>query len=101
MKQPDPKDVLEVLACEIDVRPKDAPTFEDLAPHLRSVQRIEGAIVVHFDDAAADNVEALASAERLCCSGLTWDVQRDQGLRLRIGASPTQLDTLQEMLTPR
>jgi hypothetical protein len=95
-----PEDILDVLACEIDTRPKDAPTFQDLAPAIQSVEREDGAIVVHFAGSALDAVRRLAAAEQQCCSTIGWTVD-DHPLRLRITALPHQLDTLESMLTAR
>jgi hypothetical protein len=44
-------------------------------------------------------VEALVDAERLCCPDLSWEVQREPEVRLTIGATPAQLDVLEQMLT--
>ena len=90
-------EILDVLVCEIGARPRGAPTFDDVAPHMRSLHRDAAAITLEFDDAARENVERLAAAERLCCPGIEWLVESDP-VRLRIGASPAQLDTLEQML---
>jgi hypothetical protein len=36
MKQPDAADLIDVLACDIGARPRNAPSFQDVAPHIRS-----------------------------------------------------------------
>jgi DNA-binding transcriptional MerR regulator len=89
-----PEDVLEALACEIDERPAGAPALDDLAPSLRGMRREPGALVVEFDPVAADTVEAFAAAERRCCAGIRWDVERGPTISLRITATAAQLDAL-------
>ncbi|MGH2587230.1 MAG: MerR family transcriptional regulator [Dehalococcoidia bacterium] len=89
-----PEDVLETLACTIDERPADAPTLDDLVPMFRGTRREPGALVVEFDPAAADTVEAFADAERRCCAGIGWDVEHGPAVNLHITATPDQLDAL-------
>jgi len=88
------EDVLETLACEIDERPAGAPTPDDLIPALRGTRREPGALVVEFDPAAAEAVEAFVAAERRCCAGIGWDVERGSTIGLHITATPAQLDAL-------
>jgi hypothetical protein len=99
MKRPDAADLIDVLACDIGARPRNAPSFQDVAPYIRSVQRHGGVITVLFDTSALGNVEALIDAERLCCADLSWDLQRKPEVRLTIGATRAQLDVLAQMLT--
>jgi hypothetical protein len=99
MKRPAAADLIDVLACDIGVRPNDAPTFEDVAPYIREVRRDERAISVLFDKGGLRIVEALVAAEQRCCADLAWDLEREPDLRLRIGASPAQLDVLEQMLS--
>ncbi|MEX0749537.1 MAG: hypothetical protein WD359_01910 [Dehalococcoidia bacterium] len=101
MKQPDERDLIDVLACEIGVRPRGAPTFEDLAPHVRGVRRTTSAIVVAFDDDAFTLAEGLVAAERLCCPDIRWELPPGPQVELRIIAAPRQLDVLYDMLTAR
>ena len=98
MKTPDARDLLEVLACDIEARPKGAPSIVTFAAHITSVQRDEKAVRVAFQLAVAGEVAAFVEAERLCCSSIDWQLQHDPELLLTIGASPSQLDALAEML---
>ncbi len=94
MKKPSDIELLDVLVCEIGVRPKAAPTFETLEPHIEQVQRFEDRLVVSFAAAAADDVAALVEAERLCCPGIGWELVREPSVLLTITATPAQLDVL-------
>jgi hypothetical protein len=100
MKTPDAADLIDVLACDVGARPKNAPSFEDVAPYIRSVRRNDREIVVRFDNVAAPTVEALVDAEQRCCADLMWKLEREPDLTLTIGATPAQLDVLQQMLAP-
>ena len=91
-------DELEVLACEYEKRPKDAPSFFDLEGAVRAVRREDGALVIDFDPAEAERVAALVDAERQCCATIGWELQRSPLLRLRISASPAQLDVFEGFL---
>lgn len=100
METRDQRDVIDVLSCDIGVRPKLAPTFADVAPRIRGIHRDPGLLTIAFDGAAADTVEALVEAERLCCAGIGWQLEREPALRLLIRATPDQLDALEQMLKP-
>ncbi len=94
------QDALDVLACEIDVRPAGAPTFEQLAPNIRGVKRDERTIAITFDKKVVEEVAALVAAESVCCPDLSWRMEHAPELVVRIGASPAQLDVFEQMLTP-
>src|SRR4051794_22503954 len=94
--QPDPADVIELLACDIAERPSAAPTANVLAPHVRSVDRSSTALIIRFAPEAADDLEAFAAAERICCAGIGWDVKRDPVV-LTITASAAQLDAIEQI----
>lgn len=89
-------DVLEVLACDIAARPAGAPSPADLIPFARSAQRRAGRLDIAFDPAAAEAVAAFAEAERRCCTGIGWEVEHGDLIRLRITATPDQLDVLEQ-----
>jgi hypothetical protein len=92
---------LDVLACEIELRPAGAPGFDAIANAIVNVQRDgERQLAVSFDPAAAPQVEAFAAAECQCCSTLRWTVERGDGVvRLRVGAEPAQIDVLEALFT--
>ena len=93
------EETLDVLACEFDQRPKDAPSFFDLAGAIRAVERSQGTLVVTFDTAATQDVEAFVAAERRCCQSIGWDLSHSPALQLRIAATPGQRDIFEQFLT--
>ena len=104
---PHDKAVLATLACDVAARPAEAPHLADVAAAIRAVCREETALLVDYDPAAAERVGAVVAAERLCCAEIGWhldgpvsDASTAAGtpahtLRLRIEASPAQLDAIQ------
>ena len=90
-------EIIEVLDCDLDVRPKAAPGIDALAPHVRGVTRTAQAILVEFDDRAAETLAAFVEAERLCCAGIGWEIERSPALWLRITASDEQLTALESL----
>ncbi len=91
-------ELIEVLACDIGARPKAAPTIFDVAPHIVSVERGVGSLRIAFAAEAARDVEAFAEAERTCCAGIEWHVERGPAeVVLTIGATEGQLDALERM----
>ncbi len=89
-------ETIELLACDIESRPKDAPLPDALRPHLRSMERSAAAVTFTFAPEAANGVAAFAAAESICCAGIGWAVQRDP-VTLTITASPAQLDAIQQI----
>ncbi len=96
MIRPNADDLLDILACDIEARPGDAPGIE-IGQYARAIKRTDGEVVIDFDPAAVASVEASAAAERVCCSSITWRVEQAPSLRLRIGASSEQLDVIEKM----
>ena len=100
MEKPPPVgEIIGLLSCDIEARPGGAPKPSALAPHIRGVQRSPGAMTIAFAPEAFEDVEALAAAERVCCAGIGWDVQRDPVV-LTITASPAQLDAIARIFEP-
>ncbi len=89
------RDVLEVLACDVEARPRGAASLADLVPAVRGVRRESGALVIEFAAEAAPAVAEFAAAARLCCPEIGWELR--EALALRITASPTRLDLLQQL----
>jgi hypothetical protein len=90
-------EIIEVLECEIDARPKAAPGVDQLLPKARGVSRVPGALLVEFDPQVVETLAAFVEAERLCCAGIGWDIERDAGLHLRIAAGEAQLTVLESL----
>jgi hypothetical protein len=95
------QNALDILACEIELRPRGAPGIEQLASAVIAVERPgPRALTVEFDPAASAQVEAFAAAEQSCCSTLSWAVERTDGVtRLTIGAAPAQIELLERLFS--
>jgi hypothetical protein len=89
-------DAIELLACDIAARPRSAPLPDVLAQNMRKLERANGALTITFAKEASDDVEAFAAAERVCCSGIAWDLRR-KPLRLTITAAAAQLDAIETL----
>ena len=94
-------DIIEVLDCELDLRPAVAPGVDSLLPHVRGVARTAGALLVEFDEQAAETLAVFVEAERLCCAGIGWEIMREPTLRLRITASDGQLEAIESLWTSK
>jgi hypothetical protein len=96
--------LLDAMSCRIGVRPAGAPHFEDVAAALRTVRRDAGALIADYDRSAADALEAVVAAEKVCCAGIGWHFERHGAphgaARLRVEAGPGQLDALELLLRP-
>jgi len=88
-------EIIEILDCDLDVRPKAAPGVDQLLPHVRGATRTTGALLVDFDEQAALTLEAFVEAERLCCANIGWEIEREPWLRLRISAEEDQLTVIE------
>ncbi len=99
MRNPPREDLLEVVGCELGKRPVQAPTMDDLGPHLLGVQRQSDSITVRFAPEALATLKAFVEAERQCCAGIGWSVSEGpEDVALRIEAGPAQLDAFATML---
>ncbi len=98
MRNPPREDLLEVVGCEIGKRPTQAPTMDDLGPHLLAVQRQSDSITVRFAPEVLATLKAFVEAERECCAGIGWTVSEGPDVALRIEAGPAQLDAFVTML---
>ncbi len=98
MRNPPREDLLEVVGCEIGKRPTQAPTMDDLGPHLLGVRRQSDSITLRFAPEALATLKAFVEAERECCAGIGWTVSEGPDVALRIEAGPAQLDAFATML---
>ena len=92
-------ELLETLVCEVGQRPPGAPTFEDVVPFVKQIQREATTLTIDFDPVAADQVAGLVDAERLCCSTIGWQLDTAPELRLQISALSLQIDALEQVFT--
>jgi hypothetical protein len=99
MREPLPPETLETLVCELDRRPKDAPTIDDIISRVTSWHREAEKLVVTFDPGAADLAAAVVKAERECCSTIGWHLEASQGVRLSLSGTNSQLDALTEIFS--
>ena len=75
---------------------------------VRAVRREDGVLVVDYDPAAAEALAEVVEAERLCCPDIGWHLERPDRaagdaaavVRLRVEASPAQLDVVQLLFDP-
>jgi hypothetical protein len=92
-KVPD-SDLLEIVGCNIESRPQ-APGISELAPTVLSNGRSGEALRIEFSADVAKDVLNFATAERVCCSGVNWDVVVGEEVVLTIRASEEALDILE------
>jgi hypothetical protein len=71
----------------------------EVLPSVRGMHREAGTLVVDFEPAGAATVAAFVEAERRCCSTIGWDLSISPDVRLRLSATPAQLDALEQMFT--
>ena len=90
-------EIIEVLDCDLGARPQTAPGIDALLPYVRGATRMSDAVLIEFDDRAAQILEAFVEAERLCCAGIGWEIDRTSGLLLRISATDVQLTTIESL----
>jgi len=100
MRNLPPEDLLEVVGCEIGKRPAQAPTLDDLGPHMLDVQRDSDSITMRFAPEALAALKAFVEAERQCCAGTGWTVSEGPDVALRIEAEPAQLEAFAVMIQP-
>ena len=90
-------EIIEILDCDLGSRPQAAPALDALLPHVLRASRAPGALLVEFDLQADPMLESFVEAERLCCAGIGWEIERDTALRLRITAADTQIDAIETL----
>ncbi len=95
------EDILETLACEIGVRPAEAPHFQHVEHAVLATHREQDSLLVDYSAEVAPTLERIVEAERLCCAEIGWslDPASDGKARLRITAAPEQLDALEELFS--
>ncbi|HLB23025.1 MAG TPA: hypothetical protein VJP07_02940 [Dehalococcoidia bacterium] len=91
---------LRVVGCDIGARPKDAPVFEDVRPHILAVRREPRRLTVEFDGKASELVEAFVAAERRCCSDLVFSVSPGDPTVMQVEAAPELVDMVEGWMAP-
>ncbi|MBA3994815.1 MAG: hypothetical protein C0469_14950 [Cyanobacteria bacterium DS2.3.42] len=88
---------LKILACDINSRAQKAPGISDLMPFFRQMEQDTNALIIWFDSAGQDVVQAFADAERNCCQQLSWKLEsKNEMIRLIVSGTPEQVQTLKE-----
>lgn len=90
-------EIIEILDCDLGVRPKAAPGVPQLLPYVRRATRGNGALSVEFDAEAEATLRAFVEAERLCCAGIGWEIEHAPALTLRITAQEQQLEAIESL----
>jgi hypothetical protein len=93
------KETARILSCDMSIRPPDAAGISELVPYVRRVQRELETVTIFFDASVGEALNSFVEAERLCCGGLNWLLQRDEKLiQLRIAGNEEQLATIESWL---
>jgi hypothetical protein len=92
-------EVLDVLACDLEARPKSAPTIDVVSRHILGMTRHADTLVIAFDTTGKRDLEAFVAAESRCCASLQWDLVEGDPLTLRISGTPPQLESLAALFT--
>lgn len=92
---------LKVLSCNISIRPSDAAGIAELVPFVQIVKNDGAKVIVHFDLAGESVVESFVRAERLCCTGMTWDlVACESQLQLTVTGTTEQVSIIKKWFDP-
>ena len=93
-------DALYAAGCDIAARPKDAPTLDDIQPHIKTIRRTPQRLIVEFDPAAAATFAAYVAAEQKCCSDIRFTIASDNPAVMHIDAPSQLLDVVVGWITP-
>jgi len=89
-------ETLHVLSCDMSIRPRNAAGVKELLPHISSVQTDGKSVIVHFADAGREAVESFVNAERMCCTGLDWNLADvANGLQMTITGTAEQVEIIE------
>lgn len=93
-------EALQVVGCDIAARPRDAPMFDDVKPHIIAVRRAPQRLTVGFHASAAEQVEAYVAAERSCCgSQLAFNLIPGDPVVMQIDATQESVDVIEGWMT--
>lgn len=65
---------LHILSCDISIRQRNAAGIEDLLPFVCTAKTVGDSVTVLFDETGRVAVQSFVDAERLCCTGLSWEL---------------------------
>jgi putative N-acetylmannosamine-6-phosphate epimerase len=83
---------IEILACDIAVRPRDAAGIAELLPYIQEVRVENEKLMASMSVDAKALVESFVNAERQCCTALSWQtINDDTQVQLLIGGTASQL----------
>lgn len=100
MQRPDVAAALQIVGCDIGVRPAGAPVLDDIRPHLVSVRREPERLTVEFDARAAELVQRFVAAEQRCCSELRFSVIAGERTIMQVEAPASLIDAVAGWMTP-
>ncbi len=87
----------EVLSCNLAIRPRNAAGIQEILPFVHKVALDENNVIVVFDAAGKACIESFVSAERLCCTGITWDLHSvGDEMQLHVSGSSQQVTVIKQ-----
>jgi len=88
---------LQILACDISVRPENAAGVADVLPFILTTTINDPHLVISFERDCKHVIESFVAAERLCCTGLNWDlIESEDALKLVVTGTSEQLAVCQQ-----
>jgi len=93
------RQIIDVLDCDLAVRPKAAPGLHELSAHVKRISRGATELVIEVDPAGAEILSAIVEAERTCCPGIGWEIEEGDRLTLRITGGQEQVSMLETLIT--
>lgn len=87
---------LDTLSCDWQARPRQAPSFEEIAGAVQEVRREPDTLRVTYAAEAGETLREVVAAERLCCQEIGWELADDAPV-LTIRASEPQLAIFEEL----
>lgn len=88
---------LHVLSCDISSRPRNAAGITELLPFVRAVETDGDRVIVDFASDGRAALDSFVSAERICCTGLSWELaQMESHLRLIVTGTAAQVSVIKK-----
>jgi hypothetical protein len=96
--RPADRDLLEVIGCDITLRP-EAPGIHDFAALGATWRERSGETIrVGFPLSAAADLQAFVEAERVCCAGISWDVVVERQAVLVVTGSMAAMEAIEHAM---